>query len=164
MILAAFQVEYIPFGSQKTTSKEIQPISAKKLEGVMKERHSDGGKLKKYKLSPVDDGIQLFSMNSFDFGLNKKGRQKYKSFLQENFGALEERDEVECIILDLRQNDGGFVGNDAQLFAYFAQSPFRDFRSAQTMTMKIPVKEHLARNQFPKMLEKIFAKEFELFI
>ena len=156
-----FRVDYIPFGSNEVIQKQISAISGKKLEGRMAQRHSNTGKLKKYKLGSLEKGISLFSMNTFDFGLNKKGRQKYKGFLRENFHELEENDDVQCIILDLRQNDGGFVGNDAQLFAYFAQSPFRNFRSAQSTTMKIPVKEHLARNQFPKMLEKIFAKEFE---
>jgi C-terminal processing protease CtpA/Prc len=99
-------------------------------------------------------------MNSFDFGLNKKGRQKYKTFLRDNFATLEEGGKG-CIILDLRQNDGGYVGNDAQLFSYFAQAHFRDVKSAKTKTLTIPVKEHLARNQFPKMLEKILAKDFK---
>ena len=92
-------------------------------------------------------------MNSFDFGLKKKGRQKYKTFLRESFESLEENDAVKCIVLDLRQNYGGYVGNDAQLFSYFAQAPFRDVKSAETKTLTIPVKEHLARDQFPKMLE-----------
>ena len=157
-----FLVDYIPFGSAEIIQKNIPAISGETLEGRMVKRHSETGKLKKYKLGMLEKGISLFSMNTFDFGLNKKGRQKYKSFLRENFQELEENDDVQCIILDLRQNDGGFVGNDAQLFAYFAQSSFREFRSAQTITMKIPAKEHLARNQFPKMLEKIFAKEFKV--
>ena len=156
-----FRVDYLPFGSDEVIQKLIPAISGKKLEGRMTQRHSNTGKLKKYKLGSLEKGISLFSMNTFDFGLNKKGRQKYKGFLRDNFQELEEKDDVQFIILDLRQNDGGFVGNDAQLFAYFAQAPFRDFRSAETMTMNIPVKEHLARNQFPKMLEKIFAKEFK---
>ena len=156
-----FRVNYVPFGSDEVIQKQIPAISGKKLEGRMTQRHSNTGKLKKYKLGSLENGISLFSMNTFDFGLNKKGRQKYKGFLRDNFKELGENGGSQCIILDLRQNDGGFVGNDAQLFAYFAQSPFRNFRSAQSTTMKIPVKEHLARNQFPKMLEKIFAKEFE---
>ena len=155
-----FQVDYLPFGSKKKSSKPVQSIPAMKLEDVLAERHSNLGKLKKYKLRPVDKGIHLLSMNSFDFGLNKKGRQKYKIFLRENFEALEENDTVKCIILDLRQNDGGYVGNDAQLFSYFAQATFRDVKSAETKTLTIPVKDHLARNQFPKMLEKILGKEF----
>ena len=74
---------------------------------------------------------------------------------------LEENDDVQCIILDLRQNDGGYVGNDAQLFSYFAQASFRDAKLAEARTLEIPVKEHLARDQFPKMLERILAKEFK---
>ncbi len=156
-----FPVDYIPFGSDEIIQKNIPAISGKKLEGRMVQRHSEIGKLKRYKLASLEKGISLFSMNTFDFGLNKKGRQKYKGFLRENFKEFEENEDLRCIILDLRQNDGGFVGNDAQLFAYFAQAPFRDFRSANTITMTIPIKEHLARNQFPKMLEKLFAKEFK---
>lgn len=156
-----FEVEYVPFGAKKKTAKRIAAIPVKKLENALIERHSQAGKTKKYKLSPIEDGIHLFSMNSFDFGLNKKGRQKYKTFLKENFGTLQENKEVKCIILDLRQNDGGYVGNDAQLFSYFAQAPFRDAKLAEARTLTIPVKEHLARDQFPKMLERIFAKEFK---
>jgi hypothetical protein len=155
-----FQIDYLPFGSEKKLSKEIQSIPAGKLEKILSARHSAIGKLKKYKLRPIEEGIQLFSMNSFDFGLNKKGRQKYKTFLRDNFATLEEGGKG-CIILDLRQNDGGYVGNDAQLFSYFAQAHFRDVKSAKTKTLTIPVKEHLARNQFPKMLEKILAKDFK---
>ncbi len=156
-----FQIEYLAFGSNEKKTKEVEPITAKKLDLKLIERHSDTGKSKKYKAGQVEEGIQLFSMNSFDFGLNKKGRQKYKSFLQENFGALQENGDVKCIILDLRQNDGGYVGNDAQLFSYFAQAPFQDAKLAEARTLTIPVKEHLARDQFPKMLERIFAKEFK---
>jgi hypothetical protein len=156
-----FRVDYLPFGSDETIQTQIPAILGKKLEGRMVQRHSRTGKFKKYKLGAIEKGISLLSMNTFDFGLNKKGRQKYKGFLRDNFKELEENDGAQCIILDLRQNDGGYVGNDAQLFAYFAQAPFRDFRSAETMTMKIPIKEHLARDQFPKMLEKIFGKEFK---
>lgn len=155
-----FQIDYLPFGSEKESSKSIKSVPAGKLEKTLSERHSTIGKLKKYKLSHVEEGIQLLSMNSFDFGLNKKGRQKYKTFLRDNFETLEE-DEEKHIVLDLRQNDGGYVGNDAQLFSYFAQAPFRDVKSADTKTLTIPVKEHLARNQFPKMLEKMLAKDFE---
>jgi hypothetical protein len=114
-----FRVDYIPFGSDEIIQKQIPAISGKKLEGRMVQRHSETGKLRKYKLGSLEKGISLFSMNTFDFGLNKKGRQKYKGFLRENFRDLEENNDVQCIILDLRQNDGGFVGNDAQLFAYF---------------------------------------------
>jgi hypothetical protein len=156
-----FKVDYLSLGSVKKLSKVVQPIPAKKLEEVLTARHSNIGKLKKYKLSPIDEGIQLFSMNSFDFGLNKKGRQKYKAFLRESFESLEKNHAVKSIILDLRQNDGGYVGNDAQLFSYFAQASFRDIKSAETKTLTIPVKEHLARNQFPKMLERILAKDFK---
>ena len=156
-----FQVDYLSFGSEKKSSKRVQSIPAKKLEEVLAERHSHIGKLKKYKLSQAEKGIQVLSVNSFDFGLNKKGRQKYKTFLQENFGTLQENNEVKWIILDLRQNDGGYVGNDSQLFTYFAQAPFRDAKSAETRTLTIPVKDHLARDQFPKMLERILTKEFK---
>ncbi len=156
-----FRVDYLPFGSDEIIQKQIPAISGKKLEGRMIQRHSETGKLKKYKLGSLEKGIFLFSMNTFDFGLNKRGRQKYKGFLRDNFKELEENDDIKCIILDLRQNDGGFVGNDTQLFSYFAQAPFRDVRSAETKTLTIPVKEHLARNQFPKMLERILAKDFK---
>ena len=157
----SFQVEYAPFGSEKKTIKKIQAVTAKKLDAALIDRHSDLGKLKKYKFGSIEKGIQLLSMNSFDFGLNKKGRKKYKSFLQENFTALEESNGTDCIILDLRQNDGGYVGNDSQLFSYFAQAPFRDAKSAEAKSLEIAAKEHLARDQFPKMLERILAKEFK---
>ena len=38
-------------------------------------------------------------------------------------------------ILDLRQNDGGYVGNDSQLFTYFAQAPFRGAKLAEARTL-----------------------------
>jgi len=158
----SFQVEYAPFGSEKKTIMKIQAVTAKKLDAALIDRHSDLGKLKKYKFGTIGNGIQLLSMNSFDFGLNKKGRKKYKSFLQENFTTLEESNGTDCIILDLRQNDGGYVGNDSQLFSYFAQAPFRDAKSAEAKSLKIAAKDHLARDQFPKMLERILAKEFKL--
>ena len=156
-----YRVDYLPYGSEETLQKQISAIPAKKLEGRLTQRHSESPKRKKYKIGAVEKGISLFSMNTFDLGLNKKGRRKYKDFLRENFSELEQDEDARCIILDLRKNDGGFVGNDAQLFAYLAQAPFRDFRSARMTTLEIPVKDHLSRHQFPKMLEKIFAKEFK---
>ena len=158
---SSFQIEYLPLDSEKSVVKRIPSVSGKILQKRLDHRHTRKGKLKKYRMGEPEKGVFLLSMNSFDFGLNKKGKQKYKVFLQEKFREIEERDDVQSVILDLRQNEGGFVGNDTRLFSYFAQEPFRDCKSAETSSLRIPEKDHLARNQFPKMLERILAKEFK---
>jgi hypothetical protein len=155
-----FQVTYRPAGEKNVLKKLLNPIPGKELGKLIAERHSDKGRMRKYKLKLVDKEIALLTVDSFDFGVNQKSRQRYRQFLKDNFDALEQNEEIRSLILDLRRNEGGYVGNDSRLFSYFARQPFRDAQSVEAISQKIPQQEHLAKFQFPRMIEKQLARDF----
>jgi len=155
-----FQVTYRPVGEKNVLKKLLNPIPGKELEKLIAERHSDKGRMRKYKLKLVEKEIALLTVDSFDFGVNQKSRQRYRQFLKDNFDALEQNKEIRSLVLDLRRNEGGYVGNDSRLFSYFARQPFWDAQSIEAISQKIPQQEHLAKFQFPRMIEKQLARDF----
>ena len=81
------------------------------------------------------------------------------------FSDLKAEPGIKHLIVDVRQNDDGFVGYDTQLFAYLAQKPFREAKSATTLTLDIPLEQHLDKLEFfrgvERSVEKSLNKEFE---
>ncbi len=155
-----FEVTCLPAGKKEPLKKSLQSIPGRKLEGLLMERHSDKGKMRKYKLKMLREEVALLTVDTFDFGVNQKSRQRYRQFLKDNFDALEQNEEIKSLILDLRRNEGGYVGNDTRLFSYFAQKPFWDSQSVEAIIQKIPQQEHLAKFQFPRMIEKQLNRDF----
>jgi hypothetical protein len=155
-----FEVTCRPAGKNEVIRKTLRPIVGSKLDSLMLDRHSGKGKTSKYKLEMIQDDIALLTVDSFDFGVNKKSRQRYRDFLKDNFDVLEQNEEIKSLILDLRRNQGGYVGNDTRIFSYFAQAPFRDAQSVEAIIQKIPQQEHLASFQFPRMIEKQWVRDF----
>jgi len=106
----------------------------------------------------------LLTANSFDFGLKKKGRQKYRDFLKQTFEELQTNN-AKHLIIDVRLNEGGYVGYESQLFSYLAKKPFREAKSSIAKTLDIPLEKHLDKKEFfrgvERAVEKSLNKEFK---
>jgi hypothetical protein len=160
-----FEIIYIPFGKKKPLKKTLAAISGEELDKRKSNRHSSRGKLKNFEFRWVDEKTGLLSVNSFDFGLRKKGRQKYRQFLKTTFAEIKARPAAKNLIVDVRFNEGGYVGYDALLFSYFAQKPFRDCKTAVARTLDIPLEKYLDKKEFSKRversIERSLVKEFK---
>ena len=159
-----FEIEHATFGTKLREKIKIDAIASVQLQKNLMRRHSTKGKLKNYQFKWTDNNIGVLSINSFDFGLNKKGRQKYRSFLKNTFTEIKSREKAQNLIIDARFNEGGYVGNDALLFSYLTCKPFREAKTVIAKTLDIPLEDFLDKKEFfrgvEKAVEKSLNKEF----
>ena len=159
-----FEIEYTVPGAKMQEKIKIKAIASVQLQKALIRRHSGKGKLKNYQFKWADNDIGVLSINSFDFGLNKKGRQKYRTFLKNTFTEIKSRERAQNLIVDARYNEGGYVGNDAQLFSYLTHKPFREAKTVIAKTLDIPLEDFLDKKEFfrgiEKAVEKSLNKEF----
>ena len=160
-----FKIAYRPFGSNRVQTKTIAAIPGKRTVALYDSRYSARKKSKKFGYQSIDEETGLLSVNTFEFGVRKKSKQKYKDFLQETFTALRGETGKKNLIIDLRKNEGGYPKNEMLLSAYLANKPFREMKNAKTITLQIPAKEHLDRKEFPpgiiRYVEKHLVADFE---
>ena len=160
-----FSVEYIVHGAREKKTIKLSSVDGRELGKIMARCHSIKGRMKNFAFQKINATTALLSVNSFDFGMKKKGRKRYREFLKKTFSGLKAEPEIKHLIVDVRLNEGGFVGYDTQLFAYLAQKPFRDAKSATTLTLDIPLEQYLDKREFfrgvERSVEKSLVKEFE---
>ena len=149
-----FEIEHTAPGAELKEKKNVEAIPGNQLQKNLLRRHSGRGKLKNYQFMWADNNIGILSINSFDFGLNKKGRQKYRSFLKKTFTEINSREKVSNLIVDARFNEGGYVGNDSLLFSYLTQKPFREAKTVIAKTLDIPLEDFLDKKEFFRGVEK----------
>ena len=163
-----FEIEHTAPGAKLKEKIKIEAIASVQLQKNLIRRHSGKGKLKNYQFKWADNNIGILSINSFDFGLNKKGRQKYRSFLKNTFTEIKSREKAQNLIIDARFNEGGYVGNDALLFSYLTRKPFREAKTVIAKTLDIPLEDFLDKKEFfrgvEKAVEKSLNKEFVRYV
>lgn len=72
----------------------------------------------------VQDSLAVLTIRSFAKNEIKAAGQHYKSFLRKAFKKLH-REQVPCVVLDLRYNTGGTDANAALLCSYLMNTPYR---------------------------------------
>lgn len=161
----AFEISYLPHQASKPLVKTLAAIPGKRTVALYESRYSASRKAKKFRYRSLDENTGLLTVNTFEFGINKKSKQKYKDFLQETFAALGGDSGKKNLIIDFRENEGGYPKNEMLLTSYLAATPFREMKNARVTTLGIPAKEHLDRKEFPqgiiRYVEKHLVSDFE---
>ncbi len=70
--------------------------------------------------------------------------RKFKSKLVKIFKTLNEK-EIKYLIIDIRNNDGGFRPNAVHLYSFIAKKPFKQIESQYVSSITVPEKEHVTR-------------------
>jgi hypothetical protein len=156
-----FKIKFLSFGKTEPAMKTLKAMVGVELEKRFERRHSTKGKQKNYSFEWVNENTGLLTANSFEFGVRRKGRRKYRDFLNTTFAAMKARPTARNLIIDVRINEGGYVGYDALLFSYLAQKEFRDCKSAMAMTVDIPLEQFLDKLEFSKGVEKSIERSLE---
>lgn len=160
-----FKISCLPFGAKEPVVKTLAAIPGKRTVALYESRYSLKRKAKKFRYQSLDETTGLLTVNTFEFGINKKSKQKYKDFLRDTFAALGGEAGKQHLIVDMRENEGGYPKNEMLLASYLARKPFREMKDAKVVTVSIPAKEHLDRKEFPpsiiRYVEKHLVREFE---
>ena len=160
-----FEITYLPYGDNKSQTKTMPSIPGERTVALYESRFSASQRSKKFGYHSLGENTGLLTVNTFEFGVRRKSKQKYKDFLQQTFTTIGGESEKKNLIIDLRENEGGYPKNERLLAAYLANAPFREMKNAKVITLSIPAKEHLDRKEFPqgiiRYVEKQLVAEFE---
>ena len=160
-----FKISCLPFGAKEPVQKTLAAIPGKRTVSLYESRYSLKRKAKKFRYESLNETTGLLTVNTFEFGINKKSKQKYKDFLRDTFAALGGEEGKQNLVVDIRENEGGYPKNEMMLASYLARKPFREMQDAKVITVSIPAKEHLDRKEFPpsiiRYVEKQLVREFE---
>lgn len=160
-----FKISYLPYQAREPLVKTLPAIPGKRTVALYESRYSAKRKAKKFRYQSLDENTGLLTVNTFEFGIKKKSKQKYKDFLQETFAALGGDSRKQNLIFDIRENEGGYPKNEMLLTSYLAATPFREMKNARVTTLSIPAKEYLDRKEFPqgiiRYVEKHLVSDFK---
>ncbi len=160
-----FEVDYLPHGRHEAQTVRLAGVNGETLREELTQRHTNTGRKKNYSFRELGDSTALLTVNSFDVGARRKGRQKYHDFLKKTFADLKAKPGIKNLIVDVRENEGGFEGRETRLFGFLAQKPFRDPELASTLTLEIPLENYMDRRELDRrterFIEKDLAKDFK---
>ncbi|WP_109299067.1 S41 family peptidase [Aquimarina sp. AU474] len=85
-------------------------------------------------------GTAILTVNSFGGDI-----RIFQSHLTKIFKEINKR-KIRHLIVDIRQNDGGFRANAVHLFSFLTQKNFKQTTSSYVTALSIPEKKHLSRS------------------
>ncbi|GAA4453132.1 S41 family peptidase [Nibrella saemangeumensis] len=114
---ASFDIVYKSNGGEKIVT--LPAISEKTIKDAQ-QSHKPAPQ-KPFRLTFTDNQTAIMTIERF-WGMGKA--EDYKTFLKESFQQLKEK-QVQNLVLDLRNNEGGEEAYGVLLYSYLAQKPFR---------------------------------------
>ena len=153
-----YQVKYkTPSGQELTKDIESQPFQS--IGKRFAKRNSYFGRNSNGKKEPFlyfVDSLNTAVLTINTFGLKQ---EQFQSKLKELFKQIK-RYKAENLIIDLRQNDGGYPENSNYAFSYIAKEPFVQPKSQHVITPQIPYKQHSREIINGYTYESFFEKYF----
>ncbi len=131
------------------TSTEILKHSKERYPNLKKKSNS------KPLVFTIKDGIGLLTITSFDKQGIKKEGQKYKDFFNETFAQIKNA-KLKNLIIDVRDNGGGWPEVVVDLHRYLSDQPFEPNVFSHTITKNLPNRKHY-RYGFWEYLELRFS-------
>lgn len=177
----AFEVCFIPQGSDSSRCKTLKSVSYKAYYKNVKNRYSlpyDEGDYKdweeeeSYTFKNIDGTTAVLTVNSFSMGgKTSPGHLKYARFLDSVFSVLKEQ-KTKNLIVDVRYNGGGTDPNDMVTYSYLTDRNFTENRQAWISFNKVPYLRYVYSKipfflrpfgigKYNKMLQEEFPMEKE---
>lgn len=124
----------------------IQGLPSSKISANAQQRYPDWLKLKQAPTRPplsfeVKDKIGVLTIRSFSIPVIKKAKQKYKRFFEEVFQQVESQN-LQNLVIDIRDNGGGYPDVIIELYSYLAQKPYVQDFEAFTTVKRLPFRKY----------------------
>ena len=140
-----FQVKYRTLkGDVKTT--KVTGVSSYRLEQLMESVVMGGRQNEAYRMSRPREDTVLMAIDTFDNGQGSPPFRAYRKLITKAFAMMHQTDAITNLILDLRQNDGGYTRSEMFLYSFLANKPFKEMSSGETNRNSIAFREFLSRN------------------
>lgn len=79
----------------------------------------------------------LIRLTTFDFE-SSNSQAAFEDFLKNTFDLLQQKPKCKNLIVDLRENGGGYLYGCFLFFSYLASSPFEEYRDVSVRIRKVP--------------------------
>ncbi|MBK7816331.1 MAG: hypothetical protein IPJ60_01535 [Sphingobacteriaceae bacterium] len=141
----SYEVKYISIHESTFNTAKLQGLIFDKLLDIRKERYPTlvNEPPAEFKFSPNEKYAYL-RIGSFDKGQFKKAGVNYSKFLSSAFKTLE-KNNVNNLILDLRNNGGGTDEYGKELFSYFIDKDFDYYESIRMKKEKFEFFKYTTR-------------------
>ena len=120
-----FTIDYKEEGNQVTTTKKLAAATSSQIASNQPAENSSAP----FHLSFPEPGIALMKIDVF-----MAPDEEFESFLSASFNELKNRN-IEHLILDLRDNEGGTDRFGAMLYAWLTNKPFRYYDHLSVASM-----------------------------
>lgn len=157
------------------------PVSYKDTSGVIKSTlipastlgELERNKLAAYYVNPEDVPYSLRVVDSLSFAFMRittlyfetyNGKLAFEEFLKNSFELLRKKSECKNLIIDLRENGGGYLNNCFLLFSYLTKTPFREYKAVSAKVHKLPFPEYLLSSLSPEDIGEVNVSLKEGFI
>jgi len=125
-----YKVDFISLNETTHKTKTLQGLTFDNLLKIADERYPDKIEEQKpayFKISE-DKKYAYLKIKSFDKGQYKKNKMNFEKFLKATFKKMESNN-VQNLIIDVRDNGGGTDEYGRILFSYFVNQPFDYYKS-----------------------------------
>ncbi len=152
----SFLVEYSLLNSSKKLIKKITAVSNDTRKENFKNRFSlpidslQFNKAKnKYSFKIISKNTAVLAIHTFSIGKNAKAKEHlaYKKYLDSCFQYLSKNNQINNLIVDVRNNGGGSDPNDILTFSYLTQKPYRENAAAYVSFQEIPFADYFVYDE-----------------
>lgn len=96
----------------------------------------------------------ILRLATFEFS-SKNQRDAFDNFMKNSFELLRKKPECKNLIIDIRENDGGYLYECFLVFSYLTNKPFKEYRAVYTKLKKLPYASYLSDKYDKEEIEEI---------
>lgn len=101
-----------------------------------------------------NSGYAILRLSTFEFS-SKNQRNAFESFINNSFELLRKKPECKSLLIDIRENDGGYLYESFLVFSYLTNKPFSEYRAVYTKLKKLPYASYLSDSYDSTEIEEI---------
>ncbi|MCK8523370.1 S41 family peptidase [Aquimarina sp. D1M17] len=155
-VTKTFEISYItPEGDEKTTTIEAESFVKVKLRNLKRNSYfasyhqkKNGfdyfdkyiGNLQPFVYYKNESNTAILVINSF-----RNDVQLFQSNLTKIFKEINAK-KVKNLIIDIRQNDGGYRANAVHLFSFITSKTFKQYQNEYVVSLSIPEKKYVVKS------------------
>ncbi len=150
----------------KNTKEEItvNALNSREIYNYYWRRYSSINDLKKRKEDPVEfrqlgDNIAYLRLSDFHDGVWRKYNHSFSTEYRNDFAFLKEKN-IQNLVIDLRDNEGGNLGIGMDMLKYICTKPYRPYEYHEVINYRFPEFRNYVRDTaaLPNLPDSVFIK------
>ncbi|MRG46014.1 hypothetical protein GFS24_12875 [Chitinophaga sp. SYP-B3965] len=115
---------------------QANPVNKEILEGIRKET-AQKSEPRQFRINSNTSTATIVLREFYGGQTGEEARQKLKHFMDDAMTKIQEQ-HIKNLVIDLRNNSGGYDSQGQELLTYFIQQPLRYYKSMHTITYNSP--------------------------